>query len=586
MKNNFYTLLLIAICNCFVATAVAQEYPFRTATYYYRVGTDSMLSSGLTLNSFNFSSANRLTDSIFTDGIYFPTSDCFGRNLWLRVRHVAEDPNGTNRGINVSKTGGNPCAQGGNNITLGGWAGFLYDIEIHRDVVLNGNRSYHLGSLFPTSITVSSLEWLSGTCGSSEWLSFAITNSGSTGWSLNSIKFTGSNPNSNPGFSDTMAVYTTGSCYPPDGFSYTFPTGADSISFINASATGYSEFKMSAGGVSRFQYGYEYIGGLGGYQGMSMAFGSPPTYTFTKQDPTCTNGTDGNIQVDINGGIGPFTYHWSDTANAQSGNAISHLKAGTYQLTVTDQNGCGQIADTTITLVDPNSGITANLVATNLTCFGANDGVLSVTASSADVLSYLWSNGDTSSVITQLPVGAYSCTITGQQGCYYEEAIVTQPLRADTSLSVSNATLTSHAALVTYQWVNCANNSIIANEIGSVFTPTATGSYQAILTQISTGCKDTTACVDITIANIEVATSFDLLRIFPNPTNSTITIQTDMTWQIATAMLTNLEGKVVLSQALSNSTQQTLDISHLPNGIYFVVVQSAQQKLVKRVAKM
>jgi hypothetical protein len=74
-------------------------------------------------------------------------------------------------------------------------------------------------------------------------------------------------------------------------------------------------------------------------------------------------------------------------------------------------------------------------------------------------------------------------------------------------------------------------------------------------------------------------------RIFPNPTNSTLTIKTDVAWQDATATLTNLEGRVVFSQALTNNQQQSLDIGHLPNGMYFVTVQSAQQKWVRRVVK-
>lgn len=75
------------------------------------------------------------------------------------------------------------------------------------------------------------------------------------------------------------------------------------------------------------------------------------------------------------------------------------------------------------------------------------------------------------------------------------------------------------------------------------------------------------------------------IHIFPNPTNSTLTIQTDVAWQDAIVTLTTPEGRVVLSQALINSQQQSLDISHLPNGMYFVTVQSAQQKWVKRLVK-
>ncbi|TSA51197.1 MAG: hypothetical protein D4R43_01100, partial [Sphingobacteriales bacterium] len=86
----------------------AQEYDFKNTVYYYKLPNDSLISSGMNLGQFNFSSANP-ADSIFHDGIYFPASDCFGRNLWIRLRHIAADPNGTSVGINVPQTYSNPC---------------------------------------------------------------------------------------------------------------------------------------------------------------------------------------------------------------------------------------------------------------------------------------------------------------------------------------------------------------------------------------------------------------------------------------------------------------------------------------------
>ncbi|MFN8300309.1 MAG: T9SS type A sorting domain-containing protein [Chitinophagales bacterium] len=585
MKNRALTFstLLGLLLNTF--NLWAQEYPFRTATYYYKLANDSLISSGLTLNSFDFGTASRTNDSIFTDGIYFPANDCFGRNLWIRVRHIAEDPNGINRGFNVQQTTGNPCIQAGNNITLGGWGGFLYEIEIYRDTALNTNRSYCLGGLYPTSITVSSLEWMSGICGGSEWVDFGILNSGSTGWSLNAINFTGINPNSNPGFSDTMAVYTTGGCYPPDGFSYTFPQGADSVSFINASTNGYSEFKMSAGNVSRFIYGYEYTNG---YQGMSMAFGSPPSFTFNTQSPTCTNGKNGNITVNINGGIGPFTYHWSDTTNTQSGNAINNLSAGVYRLTVTDQNGCGQVTDTVIVITDPVSGITTSPSITNLTCFGTNDGIFSINATSSDSLSYLWNTGDTSSTLDNLSVGIYTCTVTSVQGCCYNEGIIVQPARSDTGITIIGNTLTCHVnkAFVTYEWIDCLNNTIIPNNTDSVFTAVTTGAYKAVLTQIFNGCKDTTACCDVVVNTINNNATAEKFSMYPNPATDIIHLRYDLEKnELAIIELIDVMGKIVKSYQLSPQNNHSFDISitDLAKGMYLLKFVSANKKMCKRI---
>lgn len=555
----------------------AQEYDFKNTTYYYRLSNDSLVSSGLTLAGFNFSSASRINDSLFTDGIYFPANDCFGRNLWIRVRHIAEDPNGTAVGINIPATASSPCPF--SNVMIGGWAGFLYDFEIHRDNNLTGIRTNYLNALYPTSITVASLETLSGSCSSAEWLSFMIVNNGSTGWSLNSINFTGSNTNSNPGFSDTMAVYTTGGCYPPDGFSYTFPTGADSISFISASCCGYSEFKMSAGSLSHFQYGYEYAGQASGYQGMSMAFGSPPTYTFTAQDVTCKDGNDGEINVNISGGIGPFTYQWSD--GITTGDTLGGLLSGTYSLTVIDQNGCGQIADTTITINEPIN-VTVQLDSVNVSnvkCNGGTDGSIQLFASGSTAVTYLWNTGATDSAITGLSAGSYIATVADANTCLVIRSTVSQPAPINISAIVNGNTITAAETNATFQWINCNDNTVIADSISASITPRVSGDYKVVITK--DGCTDTSACVNINIVSGIEEYSNPFVSVYPNPTNGVILISLTKPYSATEIILRNVNGSVVLQKTETNTSFISLDIQQAP-GIYFATIKNEAGSTTKK----
>jgi hypothetical protein len=562
----------------YIPSLHSQEYNFKNTVYFNRLSNDSLISTGRTLASFDFNTVNRANDSLFHDGIYFPANDCFGRNLWIRVRHIANDPNGQNVGINVPATYAYPCAS---NIMIGGWAGFLYDFEIHRDQTLTGNRANFLGALYPTSITVASLETLSGTCGSSEWISFVVVNSGSTGWSLNSINFTGSNTSSNPAFSDTLAVYTTGGCFPPDGFSYTFPTGSDSISFLNASCCGFTECKMSAGSVSHFQYGYEYSGLGGGYQGMSMAFGSPPTYTFNGQDVTCQNGNDGVINVNISGGIGPFTYEWSDsTAN---GNSLTGLSSGTYRLTVIDQNGCGQVADTTIIINEP-TGVTVALDsfrAVNVSCHNANDGSIVLFASGVSPITYQWNNlsGNNSSV-NNLSAGNYSATVTDNNSCLVFSSTITQPDAIDISTTLNGRTITANETGATFQWLNCNGNTVITDSTSSSFSPTVSGSYSAVITK--NGCTDTTACVTISIISSLDETIFaNSVSIYPNPANGIITIDWNTGSSETEITITDISGRVVFSKTEMDKTAIQLNVQQAA-GVYVVAVKTQAGTAVKK----
>lgn len=563
--KHFFLLITVAFLFLNYQTK-AQEYNFQNTTYFYKLPNDSLISSGLTLGQFNYSSASP-SDSIFHDGIYFPASDCFGHNLWIRIRHIAADPNGNSVGINVPQTYSNPCQS---SIMIGGWAGFLYDFEIHRDINLTGTIGYFLSALYPTSITVASLEWMSGTCGSSEWLCFSIANTGSTGWSLNSVNFTGINQNSNPAFSDTLAVYTTGGCFPPDGFTYTFPTGADSISFINGSSNGYSEFKMSAGGVSHFQYGYEFAGLSGGYQGMSMAFGSAPTFSATSSDVSCMNGNDGEIAVTISGGIGPFTYQWNDST--ASGNSLSGLSSGTYHLTVTDQNGCGTIADTTLVINEP-TGVTVFLDSTvtiDVHCFGGNDGSIQQFAGGVGAISYNWSSGATDNSVSNLIAGNYACTISDQNSCLVTYNTVTQPPPIDVSTTVTGHTITANETGATFQWMNCNGNVPINDSTSASITPSVSGDYKVVITK--NGCIDTSACVNIVIGGINEFEVEEIV-VFPNPANGFINVKFTKPLSGRKIKLVNVLGKT-MTEINNNNLSFRLDITELTAGIYFLEVQN------------
>lgn len=66
--------------------------------------------------------------------------------------------------------------------------------------------------------------------------------------------------------------------------------------------------------------------------------GSPVEFSLY---PTgCGLGSDGVITAFISQGTPPFTLNWSDNVNGQTGTTVTGLTAGTYSLTVIDNNGC------------------------------------------------------------------------------------------------------------------------------------------------------------------------------------------------------------------------------------------------------
>ena len=72
-------------------------------------------------------------------------------------------------------------------------------------------------------------------------------------------------------------------------------------------------------------------------------------------DVTCNGGSDGSIDLSVSGASGSYSYVWSDGSTTED---LSSLSAGTYTVTVTDNN-CGATATTSVTILD-GSAITSS----------------------------------------------------------------------------------------------------------------------------------------------------------------------------------------------------------------------------------
>ena len=143
---------------------------------------------------------------------------------------------------------------------------------------------------------------------------------------------------------------------------------------------------------------------------------------------TRVGGNDGNVLVSISSGTAPFQIAWSGPVSgnspvAQLGDkAIEGLGAGSYQVTVTDTNGCE--ANCSFTLSDPDCTLSVSGNATAPKCSGGNDGVIALTPSNGTgPYTYAWNNGNTSDTgngltLSDLSAGTYEIIVTDtDNGC-------------------------------------------------------------------------------------------------------------------------------------------------------------------------
>ncbi|HHB78075.1 MAG TPA: hypothetical protein ENK85_02435, partial [Saprospiraceae bacterium] len=130
-------------------------------------------------------------------------------------------------------------------------------------------------------------------------------------------------------------------------------------------------------------------------------------------DASCAGDCDGTATVMPMTGAAPYTYNWSGTS--QTTDHVTGLCAGTYDVTVTDANGCVAVDHAT---VNEPPALVASSTSTPSGCAGTNTGSASAVGSGGTPgYTYLWSNGETTATIMHLAPGDYSVTITDANGC-------------------------------------------------------------------------------------------------------------------------------------------------------------------------
>ena len=139
---------------------------------------------------------------------------------------------------------------------------------------------------------------------------------------------------------------------------------------------------------------------------------------------SCYGGHNGTITIGIHQYTGAVTYIWNDGATTKK---RTNLYAGTYTVTATDGAGC--VAYKTVVITQPSSPVSVSISKTDVTTHGGSDGTATATGSGGTPgYTYLWSNGGTTSTISNLTAGTYTVTATDSKGCSASNNItVNQP---------------------------------------------------------------------------------------------------------------------------------------------------------------
>ena len=183
--------------------------------------------------------------------------------------------------------------------------------------------------------------------------------------------------------------------------------------------------------------------------------------TEASTDNSCFNANDGSIQLDVENGTLPYTFNWTNLSNnaiindTNSGQVVSNLADGSYDVTITDTNGC--FSTTSFTITEPDLLESEVTTINHIDCSTIGQGSIDIAVMGGiGPYDYQWSNSADSEDITNLNQGIYSVTILDANDC---ENILSAEVLADlTPPTVS---------IMPLDMLDCATNSIPISSSGS-----------------------------------------------------------------------------------------------------------------------
>ena len=212
---------------------------------------------------------------------------------------------------------------------------------------------------------------------------------------------------------------------------------------------------------------------------------------------SCFGYEDGNVDLQISGGIPPYTETWFGVDS-------SHLAPGNYSYQIVDANNC--IKDSNITIFEPDT-ISVLASTTDVDCYGEDNGSVNLIIS-----------GGTSPFNTDfgtfnqyaLEAGTYPFTITDINGCSYDSSITineanelfldfiaTSPIcryeQSTLSINISNAsnniyTLELQDSIIK-SFIIDTNGLLIPQGMPITLTPNYSGQVYILSLTDDEGCK-------------------------------------------------------------------------------------------------
>jgi thiol-disulfide isomerase/thioredoxin len=304
-------------------------------------------------------------------------------------------------------------------------------------------------------------------------------------------------------------------------------------------------------------------------------------------NPLCFDTADGNINLDISGGSGNYTYLWSNGSTTQN---LSNIPAGDYSVEITDDVGCSISESFTLAQSEEivQSGVTQDV-----SCFGEDSGsiVLSISGGTGN-LNLEWNDENLEGISnTNLPPGSYTLNITDENGCNNEQTYtISEPEELVYNLvSIENdfdgnggaidVDVSGGVSPYEYLWSHGATTEDIENLPMGTYTLTVID---------ANNCQLLTEDYTIEfVSSVNEITDLVSFNVYPNPVKDLLNINLEMTTLNAGSIqLIDYTGKLLMSKnfASTDTYNAAIDITSYASGMYLLKVETENGIALKRVS--
>jgi len=298
------------------------------------------------------------------------------------------------------------------------------------------------------------------------------------------------------------------------------------------------------------------------------------------QNVLCYGGSNGSIQIDVTGGTAPITFNWTNSLGItqSTDEDPAGLPAETYTLTASDLNGCISNFPDLATITQPPL-LSSNLTGTNIDCFGAANGVISVTSSGGNspyeysIVGDIDATYQSGNVFTLLGPGLHTiwtrdanlCVVTNTLTILEPEELLVSgdtPVGSilcygDSSVQISITTVTG--GMPPYEY---SINDGIDYYSTSLFTNLPAGNYQ-------TRVRDASGCT--AWGQLNVITQPPPLQIDSYDQDNITSCYDALEGRI---QISGIGGNGSLSYTLNGAVQNTTgDFQSLPGGVHQVSIE-------------